>query len=776
MTLKKIKFSTKAKNLENLIGISREIHVLPILILNSDEWDRNSKNIIETVINKFGRKKLIVRSSKQEEDKEGSSRAGAYLSLQNINTSFDEIYDAVNRVFYSYRKEKAQNDQVFIQPMLENVACSGVLFTREMSNGAPYRVINYSDISTDVVTSGGKFLTNKFTQYRYIEESEHNQFSKLINASKILEKIFETDRLDIEFGINDLGKVFIFQVRPLIIPCLIDYCDKEISTNLLCLESRVDQWFKPHPHLVGENTILGVMPDWNPAEIIGIRPRQLAMSLYKELVTDSIWAYQRSNYGYKNLRSFPLMLNILGLPYIDVRVSFNSFLPRKLSKSLGNKLVNYYIQRLVSSPSLHDKVEFEIVLSCYTFDIDLKIDELRNVGFSRVECAELTACLKNLTNEIITSNGIVDEDLKKINILCSRFEDINKSKLSDVEKIYWYLEDCKRYGTLPFAGLARAAFISAQILTSLVKISAITNEEREQFLRSISTVGTRISSDIKYESKEEFIKRYGHLRPGTYDINSKRYDEAADEYFKWDSIKSGEKDYHKNFVMNEDLKSRVEEAVHSHGLNINAIGLFSFMRKSIEAREESKFLFTKNVSEALRLIEIIGEKYNISRDDLSYANVEVFYKLYSSVGDVKSLLTKSIEHGKLAYETSKLIYLPAIIKSKSDIREFYSDIFLPNYITSKKAVGFIVLGEAKNNLREKIVFIECADPGYDWIFTHEIKGFVTAYGGANSHMAIRANELGIPAIVGAGELLFNQWKKFNYIEIDCENHLVKGLT
>ena len=49
-----------------------------------------------------------------------------------------------------------------------------------------------------------------------------------------------------------------------------------------------------------------------------------------ELITDAIWAYQRDNYGYKNLRSFPLMVSFHGLPYIDVRVSFNSFVPRDI--------------------------------------------------------------------------------------------------------------------------------------------------------------------------------------------------------------------------------------------------------------------------------------------------------------------------------------------------------------------------------------------------------------------------------------------------------------
>ena len=35
------------------------------------------------------------------------------------------------------------------------------------------------------------------------------------------------------------------------------------------------------------------------------------------------------------------------------------------------------------------------------------------------------------------------------------------------DKIYWLLEDTKRYGTLPFAGLARVGFIAMQLLQSI---------------------------------------------------------------------------------------------------------------------------------------------------------------------------------------------------------------------------------------------------------------------------------------------------------------------
>ena len=104
------------------------------------------------------------------------------------------------------------------------------------------------------------------------------------------------------------------------------------------------------------------MPDWNPAEIVGIRPKPLALSLYREMVTDSIWAYQRHNYGYRNLRSFPLMPNFFGIPYIDVRLSFNSFIPAKLDQKLANKLVDYYIERLLEEPACTTKSNLKLYI------------------------------------------------------------------------------------------------------------------------------------------------------------------------------------------------------------------------------------------------------------------------------------------------------------------------------------------------------------------------------------------------------------------------------
>ena len=52
----------------------------------------------------------------------------------------------------------------------------------------------------------------------------------------------------------------------------------------------------------------------------------------KELITNKVWAENRDNYGYKDIKSNHLMTNFLGTPYIDVRVDFNSWIPKAINE------------------------------------------------------------------------------------------------------------------------------------------------------------------------------------------------------------------------------------------------------------------------------------------------------------------------------------------------------------------------------------------------------------------------------------------------------------
>ena len=71
--------------------------------------------------------------------------------------------------------------------------------------------------------------------------------------------------------------------------------------------------------LKGKYTLFSTMTDWNPAEIIGLKPNPLSYSIYKELITDSIWARSRGEFGYSDLGETPLMFSFLGTPFIDIR-------------------------------------------------------------------------------------------------------------------------------------------------------------------------------------------------------------------------------------------------------------------------------------------------------------------------------------------------------------------------------------------------------------------------------------------------------------------------
>ena len=194
--------------------------------------------------------------------------------------------------------------------------------------------------------------------------------------------------------------MWLLQARPLILPHKTETPDVQ-AARLRCIENKINDGMQPHPFLMGRSTVYGVMPDWNPAEIVGTRPKPLALSLYRDLITDSIWAYQRHNYGYRNLRSFPLMPHFFGLPYIDVRLSFNSFIPADLDEGLAGRLVDYYINRLLSEPNLHDKVEFEIVFSCYTLDLNERLERLAEAGFTKNERKAIASSLQQLTNRIV---------------------------------------------------------------------------------------------------------------------------------------------------------------------------------------------------------------------------------------------------------------------------------------------------------------------------------------------------------------------------------------
>lgn len=797
------KLGTKAETLQKIYHRIKNAEVLPQLCFTVYDWMKAKDRILENYEKLEWKKSVVVRSSSLLEDTSTQSFAGKFESVLDVSGK-ESFINAVERVIASYDinnqernvllysggckhkrtiedyRFKNMQDQVLVQPMLKNVKICGVAFTIDPNTLGNYYVINYNNTgSTSAVTSGSGTDNILFYQFKGIKcENISVEMQKLCNALKELEDFFGQENLDVEFAFTEDAQLYILQVRTL---CLNEK-PAEIErqkTELERIKARILREQKPKPFLCGERAIYSVMTDWNPAEMIGIRPKPLALSLYREIITDSVWAYQRDNYGYRNLRSFPLMVDFAGLPYIDVRVSFNSFVPAELEEELSEKLVNYYINRLMENPQKHDKAEFEILFSCYTLDLPERIQILNKYGFTEKEIQKISNALRNVTNHIIDhKNGLWRKDYEKIQLMHKRYDEIMESRMEDIEKVYWLLEDCKRYGTLPFAGLARGAFIAVQILRSLTACGILTESDYELFMNEVNTVSSGMNEDFRNMSKEAFLKKYGHLRPGTYDITSLRYDEAPELYFEWkDEIGRDERsitEFRLSLKQLNDLKKKLIE----NGLTNDILDLMDFIKTVIEGREYGKFVFTRNLSKAIQLIEYLGRREGINVEDCAFINIRAIYEIYASTKDIRSEFLYSIEEGKRNYAITKTITLPPVIIDPDEAVRFYYPDSEPNFITSGKVRGRICLLQTSNgsyDLREKIVLIPSADPGFDWIFSHGIAGFITMYGGANSHMAIRAGELGIPAAVGVGEKQFQQYKNALYLEIDAQSKIIKIL-
>lgn len=767
-------FSTKAGTLAALKGVLKTARIAPLRVFSVATWQADRQTCLTGAVESVGLAPWIVRSSCGREDGAESSNAGVFLSIPNVN--LDGLEAAVEQVIAAYGEAHA-TDEVLIQPMLTQVVRSGVAFSHDPNICAPYRVVNWSEGGDTAAVTGGQG-GRVWQQAANSAVSPTPTLAPIVALVDELLALFGGVPLDCEFAVTREGGeevLWLLQVRPLILSGASQSPEAQ-AIYLEAIQRKVARGMQPHPFLMGRRTVYGVMPDWNPAEIVGIRPKPLALSLYRELITDAIWAYQRHNYGYRNLRSFPLMPHFFGLPYIDVRLSFNSFIPADLDEGLAGRLVDHYIDRLLAEPTLHDKVEFEIVFSCYTLDLPQRLERLAEAGFSQHEREAIAHSLRKLTNRIVhPKDGLWRGDAAKIDTLTARRDELLASSADPLERIYWLLEDAKRYGTLPFAGLARAGFVAVQMLKSLVAVGVFSPADYDSFIGGVSTVSGQLARDRATLDKATFLARYGHLRPGTYDILSPRYDEAPELYFDW-TRRPPIPEPVKPFALTLPQMREIVKLLEAHGLQPDPVGLFDFMQAGIELRELAKFHFTRNLSDALALINEVGGQYGFTRDDLAYCDIATFRELHVAATDPKDVLLRSIAQGKARYAETLKISLPPLIAKPEDVWAFEWPETAPNFITQKQLTAPVVGCHARERLAGAIVCIPNADPGFDWLFAYPIGGLITAWGGANSHMAIRAGELGLPAVIGAGEVLYRRWSEAQRLHLDCAGRRVEVLA
>ncbi|WEH34279.1 PEP-utilizing enzyme [Streptomyces sp. AM 4-1-1] len=766
-------FGTKAETLARLAPRLRTAVVPPSMYFTVGEWKSDRAAVCERIrAEPWALSTLAVRSSSLDEDGEGASNAGRYTSCLEVEPATG-LVTAVTAVIESFGVADDQ-DQVLVQPQLTGTVASGVCASCEPGTGAPYRLVNWSDgADTTVVTAGRAGIrTWRFLAY---EDGRPpvERLGGLPALARELEGLLGDGPFEFEFAVTPEATIVLFQARPLAAPAPSVSRVRHRAAVRRCRQ-RFDALLSGRPQAVGSDTLLGVMPDWNPAEMIGLRPRPLALSLYRHLITDEIWAEARHDYGYRDLRNVPLLIDLEGLPYIDIRASFSSLMPRDLGEAPARRLMRHYLGELRCRPHLHDKVEFAIVQSSYHFTTPRFAASAVADGILSVEEAEQFAgSLRALTTDMIGQDGPYRRDLRTVRRL-SEHPLAPATGAAPHEHTRHLLGLCRRAGALPFAGIARAAFAATSLVRSLTDRGVWSADTADALLGSADTVTNQLRRDHATGDREAFLRRYGHLRPGTYDILSPRYDECAEQYFDWaspttPSPPTGPTEFHADAVTLRDVGRLLAE----HRIPYTADALLEFVRGSVAAREYAKLQYSRVVSEILRHARHTGDRLGFDAEDMSYTTVRALAELTGDRTDDRRRLGAAVARGRDRYAVTRSLHAPALLSAPEELTSFVPLDVEPNFVAHARVVAPVADVDAGEPLDGAIAMILAADPGYDWIFTHNIVGLVTAFGGANSHMAIRALELGLPAVIGAGDVRFRQWLSAGSLEIDAANRLVR---
>lgn len=755
-----------------LAGLLRLPQICDLLLIEVSHWRRNRDKIITDVLTQFADMPLVVRSSARAEDGLEGSMAGVFTSIIDVAPVASAIASAIDEVIASY-KDSNDEDQVLVQTMVENAVISGVVLTRELDSGGPYYVVNYDDYSgrTDTVTSGGESKT--FLVHRSQTNAIHSaRFRKLIDVVKEIEAATGCEDLDIEFCISQDDEVFVLQVRPLVANAgwaKVDDATFESATD--SIRGLIQHRLQPETGVFGATTILAEMSDWNPAEMIGNAPRPLALSLYRRLITDSVWSNARIGMGYHGVFDQPLLVALGGRPYIDVRLSLNSLLPEGLAPNLAERLIDWQIAALKKNPEHHDKIEFEIAISCRDFCFPQQRERLKTAGFSSADIDNFGDQLWKLTNKaLVAGTDNIDTLLAETGKMAKLREKMGET--SSKKRVELLLEDCINFGTMPFSQLARHAFIGASLLRSLVARDAMTQTDMDSFMHAIETVAGEIVGDIHQVSsgiltRSEFLRRHGHLRPGTYDITSWRYDERPDMYL------GGQPQAPMPttpFSLSPEVSTNTAELLAEQGFSIKPRAMFDYIAASVRGREAAKFAFTRNISDALVALSQWGDGVGLSREDISFLTIDQIL-----ADEDKATLMEAVASARTRQILTRTLRLPHMIAEPEDIDVVRLPLGQPTFITSASVTGPVIklASHEAPDIDGRVVFIEFADPGFDWIFSHEILGLVTKFGGANSHMSIRAAEFSIPAAIGCGERLFETLAKGSAVELNCSAHVVR---
>lgn len=728
------------------------------------EWRAQGARCLSR-ISQLGPGPYAVRSDAIDEDLPGHSLAGHYRS--ELNVAPDELAEAIDRVLRDQRDCAAA--AVLVQEQVTDYRWVAVASTHRIADGAPWYCIDLANGDPALVTAGranGRQLAIERQAWQTGRADLGSLGAPLAAACEALLRMLNAlepawpDGMECELLVQDaatpaLGvRLCLLQARAL--PPRTR--DRERTANFERTDFPRFDAPDPIPAIWGPERALSLMADWNPAELLGSHPRPLALDLFRHCIADGPWWRARAALGYRPAPSpdIALLCEVDGRAFVDVRRSANSLLPADLPRPIGEALIASWIDRLRQQPGLHDKYEFELAHSATELAPERGEQVAAAAGLDRNATRLWQQHLADLTRGMLQDRCLV-RWRHALRCWAGRATQQTPGGAALIDQLR-----CLRGAGRAFAALARLAFVAEAQLRSAERTNLL-SADRALALRRAAGGMPELLRHLSNRQREQ-------MRGGSFEISHPRWQPAEQT--------PGRACHTPGFAPTQQEATRLNQALHAMALS-SSLAPYSaehwvrFVTQSIFAREWGKFMLNQILGHTLSSIVSWGETLDLDVELLSFlhlAQIDTGMPAIARSHQGATALRQRAADNAAKYRSQQTRILAPLLTCPSQAFVADSQAALANFVGQHTVQAPLALldhrPQAAERLAGKIVAIRAADPGYDWIFQCGIAGLITAWGGANSHMAIRCTEYGLPAAIGCGEAVFDRLQPGQIVLLD----------
>ncbi|WP_448613583.1 PEP/pyruvate-binding domain-containing protein [Modestobacter sp. URMC 112] len=762
----------KGGNLSLLARRSTDYVIPTFIAIEWREWRRLRDSILETVLSRLEPSTVVaVRSNSDDEDASTSTNAGRYKTILNVLLARDPVAQAIDEVMADIRLKTGRESAagVIVQAMVTNGTMSGVVSTVDTRTGAPYLVFDYIRSADTAAVTSGIVATSRL----YVRRAIKSSFipSDVRNICRAVERIGKDlggEPVQVEFTLDAKGTLYVLQGRH-----LSAHNAASPSENRTSLATAV----RTVRRLLRSGTLLSDTADWNPAEMIGEEPHELAYSLYRTFLTRNTWRRARSELGYYTPPIADLMYRIGARPMIDIRSSLESLTPAGATESLRNAIVLRGLELVREDVTRHKWVEFEASTPSASLDTPNHVARLYSDAISSDGRRELVERLRTLTKALIEDHSSPSSTQSLHSSLDQHLARLNE--LPSARRVTTSVR-AGRPLALAFALAARHAFVAEQFIRDLLMFDILTQERVALLRQSITTVATEMTIDASRVrggqlDESDFLSTWGHLRPGTYDIRSLTYRDR-DLTSLFDASHPAEPNA---FQFTGTERESINRALRREGLTVEVEALHAYICSAIRLREYGKHVYSKFLSGLMEDIAVWGARLNLSRDDMGHLSLGQLSAFQGKERLTDIVVAEAVQRGRRGDRIRRLTRTPSVLSGALELYVVAPTDERPHFVGSGVARGpvrFIGEGIEIGSVAGAVICTERADPGYDWLLTLGIAGIITRFGGSNSHLAVRCAELDIPAAIGVSETTFESMRCTYEVEIDCSGGAIRRGT